>query len=163
MPANLGYITALLFNQNNCAAEASTVTTKLEVEVGTDLSVMMGYDKDKCMGHLTAGGSVANIEAVWAARNVKFFPLGLHEALRKEDKFTDVRGYKVRVELKPMQLCHIIAFTPDCVVRDCVVFLGGGGWWTIYISTDLRDLSHLNFSKRLKLDLQSEQHFQSQL
>ena len=68
MPANLGYITALLFNQNNCAAEASTVTTKLEVDVGTDLSVLMGYDKDKCMGHLTAGGSVANIEAVWAAR-----------------------------------------------------------------------------------------------
>lgn len=100
MPANLGYITALLFNQNNCAAEASTVTTKLEVEVGTDLSVMMGYDKDKCMGHLTTGGSVANIEAVWAARNVKYFPLGLQEALLKEDKFADVRGYKVRVKLK---------------------------------------------------------------
>ncbi|XP_074620778.1 uncharacterized protein LOC141879398 isoform X2 [Acropora palmata] len=95
MPANLGYITALLFNQNNCAAEASTVTTKLEVEVGTDLSVMVGYDKDKCMGHLTTGGSVANIEAVWAARNVKYFPLGLQEALLKEDKFAHVRGYKV--------------------------------------------------------------------
>ena len=108
MPANLGYITALLFNQNNCAAEASTVTTKLEVEVGTDLSVMMGYDKDKCMGHLTAGGSVANIEAVWAARNVKYFPLGLHEALLKEDVFADVRGYKVRIKTgKPKQVCHI--------------------------------------------------------
>ncbi|KAK2567754.1 L-tyrosine decarboxylase [Acropora cervicornis] len=95
MPANLGYITALFFNQNNCAAEGSPVTTKLEVEVGTDLSVMVGYDKDKCMGHLTTGGSVANIEAVWAARNVKYFPLGLQEALLKEDKFAHVRGYKV--------------------------------------------------------------------
>ena len=89
-------MTALLFNQNNCAAEASTVTTKLEVEVGTDLCVMMGYDKDKSMGHLTAGGSVANIEAIWAARNVKYFPLGLQEALKNEDKLAAAKGYKVR-------------------------------------------------------------------
>ena len=95
MPANLGYISALLFNQNNCAAEASTVTTKFEVEVGTDLCVMMGYDKEKCMGHLTVGGSVANIEAIWAGRNVKYFPLGLQEALLKEDSLADARGYKV--------------------------------------------------------------------
>ena len=104
MPANLGYITALLFNQNNCAAEGSTVTTKLEVEVGTDLSVMMGYEREKCMGHLTAGGSVANIEAVWAARNVKYFPLGLHEALLKEDVFADVRGYKVRIKTEKTKI-----------------------------------------------------------
>ena len=95
MAANLGYIAALMFNQNNCAAEASTVTTKFEVEVGTDLCVMMGYDGDKSMGHLTAGGSVANIEAIWAGRNVKYFPLGLQEALLKEDKLTQARSYKV--------------------------------------------------------------------
>ena len=38
------------------------------------------------MGHLTAGGSVANTEAVWARRNVKYFSLGLQEALSKEDR-----------------------------------------------------------------------------
>ncbi|XP_068718076.1 uncharacterized protein [Montipora capricornis] len=95
MPANLGYITGLLFNQNNCAAEASTATTKIEVDVGTDLCVMMGYDQNKCMGHLTAGGTVANIEAIWAQRNVKYFPLGLQEALMKEARLSDVKGYKV--------------------------------------------------------------------
>ena len=97
MPANLGYISAMLFNQNNCAAEASTVTTKFEVEVGKDLCVMMGYETD-CMGHLTAGGSVANIEAIWAGRNVKYFPLGLQEALLKEERLADARGYKVSYE-----------------------------------------------------------------
>ena len=113
MPANLGYITALFFNQNNCAAEASTVTTKLEVDVGTDLSVMMGYNEDKCMGHLTTGGSVANIEAVWAARNVKFFPLGLQEALLEEDKFAHVRGYKVRIKSKNENK-YAIHLIPKC-------------------------------------------------
>lgn len=95
MPAYLGYICALLYNQNNCAAEASTVTTSFELEVGTELCVMMGYDPDKSMGHLVTGGTVANIEALWAARNVKFFPLGLQRALRKEEKLADAKHYEV--------------------------------------------------------------------
>ncbi|KAJ7389686.1 hypothetical protein OS493_029578 [Desmophyllum pertusum] len=94
MPANLGYMSAMLFNQNNCASELSTVTSKFEMEVGTDLCVMLGYDRNKSMGHLTAGGSVANIEAVWAARNVKYFPLGLQEALQTDDRLAEARGYK---------------------------------------------------------------------
>ena len=102
MPANLGYMTAMLFNQNNCAAEASTVTTKFEVEVGKDLCIMMGYDGDKAMGHLTAGGSVANIEAIWAGRNVKYFPLGLQEALLKEEKLAAAKGYKVNIREKTL-------------------------------------------------------------
>lgn len=95
MPAYLGYICALLYNQNNCAAEASTVTTSFELEVGTELCVMMGYEPDKSMGHLVTGGTVANIEALWAARNVKFFPLGLQRALRKEEKLADAKHYEV--------------------------------------------------------------------
>lgn len=96
MPANLGYISAMLFNQNNCASEVSPVTSRIEMEVGRDLCVMMGYDREKCLGHLTAGGSVANIEAIWAGRNVKYFPLGLQEALLKEERLSEARGYKVR-------------------------------------------------------------------
>ena len=95
MPANLGYMSAMLYNQNNCASEGSTVTSKYEMEVGKDLCVMLGCERDKCMGHLTAGGSVANIEAVWAGRNVKYFPLGLQEALFKEDRLFGAKGYKV--------------------------------------------------------------------
>lgn len=94
MPANLGYISAMSFNQNNCASEVSTVTSKFEIEVGKDLCVMLGYDRDKCMGHLTAGGTVANIEAIWAGRNIKYFPLGLQEALQKDDRLLEARGYK---------------------------------------------------------------------
>ena len=96
MPANLGYMSAMLYNQNNCASEASTVTSKYEMEVGNDLCVMLGYERDKC------GGSVANIEAVWVARNVKYFPLGLQEALFKEDRLFGAKGYKVS--------CPAIAF-----------------------------------------------------
>ena len=42
LPANLGYMSAMFYNQNNCALEASTVTSKYEMEVGKDLCVMLG-------------------------------------------------------------------------------------------------------------------------
>ncbi|EDO29152.1 predicted protein, partial [Nematostella vectensis] len=116
MAANLGYMVALMYNQNNCAAEASTVTTKFEVGVGRDLCTMIDFDPDKvrisytdrgngqsvrysflfqAMGHIVAGGSVANIEAMWAARNVKFYPLGLCDAIRNEEVLAKAKGYKV--------------------------------------------------------------------
>ena len=95
MTANLGYICVLLYNQNNCTAEVPTVTTLFELEIGTDLCVMMGYDKDKSMGHLATVGSITNIEVIWAAGNVKFFPLALQRALKKEEKLAAAKDYKV--------------------------------------------------------------------
>ena len=84
IPANIGYIAGLLYNQNNAAQEASSATTPYEIEVGQDLCEMLGFDKDKARGHLTCGGSVANIEGMWAARNVKFLPLAFKTALQEE-------------------------------------------------------------------------------
>ena len=95
MPATLGYITAMLYNQNNCASEGGAVTGRYEVEVGAQLCEMIGYNPQTSMGHLVAGGSIANVEAIWAARNVKFFPLGLQEAIIKEPKLAAAQLYKV--------------------------------------------------------------------
>ena len=50
MPANLGYMSAMLYNQNNCALEAATVTSKYEMEVGKDLCVMLGVWKGQMYG-----------------------------------------------------------------------------------------------------------------
>ena len=96
MPANLGYMSAMLYNQNNCASESSPVTSKYERRWAKTCVSCWGYDRDRCMGHLTAGGSVANIEAIWAGRNVKYFPLGLQEALLKDKRLSGAKSYKVR-------------------------------------------------------------------
>ena len=44
MASNVGYIAALLYNQNNVASMASGVTLQLEREVAQDLCHMVGYN-----------------------------------------------------------------------------------------------------------------------
>jgi len=42
MQAFLGYISGLMYNPNNQAAEGSPVTTEMEIKVGLQLCEMMG-------------------------------------------------------------------------------------------------------------------------
>ena len=73
--SQVGYFAAMLYNPNNVAIEASPVTTRLELEVARQLATMVGYDPTSAWGHLTSGGTVANFEALWMARNVAYLPL----------------------------------------------------------------------------------------
>lgn len=77
MAANLGYMLTLLYNPNNCAFEGSPATTALEIEVGRHLAALMGYDPQKSWGHITSGGTVANYEGLWMARNLKSIPVAV--------------------------------------------------------------------------------------
>ncbi len=104
LPATIGQFAAGLYNQNNVAAEASPVTTRLEIEVGNDLCRMLGYNvPDKAAqpgalvpwGHITSGGTVANIEALWTARNLTFAGVGLRAAIREVPLLAPARTLEV--------------------------------------------------------------------
>ena len=61
-------------NPNNVATEASPLTTTLEIDVGRQLCKMIGYSVDITKspvgwGHITCGGSVANLESMWAGNS----------------------------------------------------------------------------------------------
>jgi tyrosine decarboxylase len=79
MCAALGYMATILYNPNNCAYEGSPATTPMELEVGMDLAVMLGYDPEKAWGHISADGTIANYESIWFMRNVKSIPLATKE------------------------------------------------------------------------------------
>ncbi len=123
MAANLGYMSTILYNPNNCAYEGSPATTELEIEAGKDLAKMLGYDEKKGWGHITCGGTIANYEGFWMARNTKSIPyaiskvmpelvkgksewelmnmnvddtLDLVDEVRKAGKFEEMRDYSVR-------------------------------------------------------------------
>merc|ERR550539_2061598 len=71
---------------------ASGVTLQLEKEVARELCKMVGYnveiehstDNPRAWGHLPNGGTVANLEAMWAARSVKFNGLTIQKMLREK-------------------------------------------------------------------------------
>jgi len=68
IPTILGYLTFMMSNPNNHAYEGGPVTTEMEMEVTDLLKRFVGYNADG-WGHLTSGGSLANLEALWAARD----------------------------------------------------------------------------------------------
>ncbi|KAK7437263.1 hypothetical protein VKT23_018704 [Stygiomarasmius scandens] len=90
LPGIAGYLTGMLFNPNNVAAEASPLTTWLEMKVGQELCEMVKYNTDpqnkdepQAWGHITCDGTIANLESIWAARNLKFYPLSLLLAMER--------------------------------------------------------------------------------
>jgi len=78
LPSIAGYFAAMLYNPNNVSAEAASVTVRLELEASQMIARMVGYGRD-CWAHLTSGGTVANIEALWMARTVKYLPFVVRE------------------------------------------------------------------------------------
>jgi glutamate/tyrosine decarboxylase-like PLP-dependent enzyme len=70
--SQIGYFATMLYNPNNIAIEISPVTTRLELEVAAQLARMIGYDPSRSWGHLTSGGTIANFEALWLARGVRY-------------------------------------------------------------------------------------------
>ena len=105
LPSILGYFAGMLYNSNNVAFESSTATTYLEILVGDDLCRMLGYEiPDEAAiaqgairpwGHITSGGTVANIEALWSARNLKFYPITLKAALEKEESLAAAKDISI--------------------------------------------------------------------
>src|SRR5690606_32545759 len=77
MPGILAYYAGLLYNANNVSGEASPVTLKYELEVGRQFSRLFGYDDKSSFGHITSGGTVANLESVYYNKASRFIPATL--------------------------------------------------------------------------------------
>ncbi|KAH6884277.1 pyridoxal phosphate-dependent transferase [Thelonectria olida] len=100
MSSLLGYFMTMLYNPNNVALEASPMTTLVELRVGKQLCKLFGYNIDPPVGwgHITCDGTVANLESIWVARNLKFYPLSLFLAVTEpKGKLSFVaKNFKVR-------------------------------------------------------------------
>ncbi|RHZ77170.1 hypothetical protein Glove_184g147 [Diversispora epigaea] len=123
MPSQLGYVAALQYNQNNIGIEGSPLTTLLEIFAGKQLCEMLGFNvhwseneniynmeeldytytstelhEIRGWGHITCDGSVANLESIWAARNLKFYSLSLRLAIDNNGPLSFI-GSSFKVEL----------------------------------------------------------------
>jgi len=107
IPATLGYVAGMLHNSNNCTPEAAPVTVDWEIEACNDILEMLGFTpppqppskdatpseweeyrgklKDEFgWAHIASGGTIANIEALWVARIIKYYPLAIQDVAIRE-------------------------------------------------------------------------------
>ena len=104
LPALVGYFAGMLYNQNNVVAEVSPETVREEREYFKALAHMMGYPtfvpetlppdarsrrSAYSWGHLCSGGTVANLEALWIARNIRLYPLAVRLVAHRTDAFSN--------------------------------------------------------------------------
>ena len=63
-----GYLAAMLINPNNHALDGGPATARMEREVTSQLAAMFGLPSH--LGHLTTSGTIANLEALFVAREL---------------------------------------------------------------------------------------------
>jgi glutamate/tyrosine decarboxylase-like PLP-dependent enzyme len=66
--AVVGYLAAMLINPNNHALDGGPATAAMEKEVVGELATMFGLRAH--LGHLTTSGTIANLEALYVAREL---------------------------------------------------------------------------------------------
>ncbi len=98
LPGIAAYFATMLYNPNNVVGESSLATTKMEIDFINALCQMVGYKpctslggSDQAWGHLCSGGTSANIESLWVARNLKYYPLAVKLA-SYQSEFQDLKN-----------------------------------------------------------------------
>ncbi|KPI13189.1 Pyridoxal-dependent decarboxylase, partial [Actinobacteria bacterium OV450] len=99
--AVVGYVAGMLINSNNHALDGGPATSELEVEVVEQLAAMFGMQTH--LGHLTTSGTIANLEALFVAR--ESHP-GVAVALSAEAHYTHTR------------MCHLLGLPTRTVAVD---------------------------------------------
>jgi len=67
--ARLAYALAMWINPNNHALDGGRASSAMEKEAVAEIARMFGWDTH--LGHLTSGGTMANLEALWIAGELK--------------------------------------------------------------------------------------------
>jgi tyrosine decarboxylase/aspartate 1-decarboxylase len=66
--ARLAYALAMFVNPNNHALDGGRATSGMEKEAVAEIATMFGWKE--FLGHLTGGGTMANLEALWVAGQI---------------------------------------------------------------------------------------------
>jgi len=113
LPSIIGYVSGMLYNPNNITPEAAPVTVDMEIDACNKLLEMLGYipppnvpvkfdsnsldnykkqlQKEFGWAHITSGGTIANIEALWVVRTVKYTPLSIWDVSKQEGLNIEVK------------------------------------------------------------------------
>jgi glutamate/tyrosine decarboxylase-like PLP-dependent enzyme len=96
-----GYLATMLINPNNHALDGGPATARMEQEVTAQLAAMFGLDRH--LGHLTTSGTIANLEALFVARELHpgrgvAFSTDAHYTHGRMCHVLGIEGYPVRTD-----------------------------------------------------------------
>lgn len=109
--AVLGYLSTMLINPNNHALDGGPATAEMEKEVIAKLAKMFGFDS--FLGHLTSSGTIANLEALWVAREIHpgkkiAYSADAHYTHSRMCGVIGVEGVKIKVDAKGRMELNIL-------------------------------------------------------
>lgn len=113
IPGLLAQMLTLPYNPNNVSEEAAPITIDMEIKVGLQLARMLGYNDDPdhapcAFGYLTAGGTLANYQALQVLRSVKYYPLALYNGMTRMGVAPPAGGtLHSIIETDPAQLANL--------------------------------------------------------
>jgi len=102
--ASAAYLMAMLINPNNHALDGGPATATLEREVVAAIAAMLHYPPD-FLGHLTSSGTIANLEALFVARELRpgaaiAFSEESHYTHERMCRLLGVRGVRVPADAR---------------------------------------------------------------
>lgn len=134
IPSIIGYFAGMLYNPNNVTDEAAPVTVDIEIEFGKMICEMLGYPKDNGWAHICSGGTLANLEALWVAREAQFIPLIIKEFCERKNlanKFVikipngernaiGTIENKMILQLRPNEALYITKNLIEFLKKECI-------------------------------------------
>lgn len=92
--AHAAYALAMFLNPNNHALDGGRASSAMEIEAVRALAALFGWTE--YLGHLTSGGTFANLEALWIAGQIHPGQriLASHEAHYTHARISDVLGLR---------------------------------------------------------------------
>src|SRR5215468_8309482 len=96
-----GYLAAMLINPNNHALDGGPATSSMEKEAVAQLAAMFGLPTH--LGHLTSSGTIANLEALYVARELQpgrgvAFSADAHYTHARMCRLLGIEGHPVDVD-----------------------------------------------------------------
>src|SRR5579859_552644 len=102
--ARAAYALAMTINPNNHARDGGRASSAMEIEAVAEIAGMFGWSE--YLGHLTSGGTMANLEALWVAGQIQ----GTREQGTKgpgnKGLGTEGQGTKRRVRIVGSEQAH---------------------------------------------------------
>ena len=153
--ARIAYAMSLWVNPNNHALDGGKASSALEKECVIELGHMFGWDKP--LGHLTGGGTMANLEALWVAR--RLHPgkriIASQQAHYTHSRISEVLGLDFSAvdvdEGGRMQLQHIEQLLRNGDVGTIVATMGNTGLGAVDELSAILDLAH-KYAARVHAD-----------